>query len=114
MAEGLGVPRSRKPLKNQPPLMPVNMSEQPKQEPYLAEMDIERGGVDIKVRLFSTRRKNDPRPFRVEDLDGNEVELNLKEQAIGEVAVLGDITADTMDMINSQSLPPWFKRRFRR
>src|SRR3990172_11022169 len=99
MAEGLRAPRPRKPLQGQPSLdaalIAQQESTQPKREPYLAEMDIERGGVDVKVRLFSTQRKNDPRPFRVEDLDGNEVDLDLNEQARGEVAVLGNITADT-------------------
>ncbi len=83
----------------------------PKEEKYLAEMSLRRGGkhpVYTKVRLFPTPNEDDPRPFIAKDSSGKEMELDLREQAMAEIIVLGKPTADTMDMLrlqNSRSSP---------
>lgn len=70
-----------------------------KPEPFLAEMDVQKGKGRIRVRIYPpppNQSDDDPKRFTVRNLKGNEVKkLSLDEQAMAETLVFGKPEAQT-------------------
>lgn len=82
---------------------------QPKAErPFLEQISIptegEGKGPHFKnVRVYPKKNPKDPRPFVVEDLDGNEVELEPIDQLGVEKRILGTAMPETLQRLEKQN-----------
>ena len=82
---------------------------QPKAEKpnYLMQMTIQTEGEGkglhfIRMRVYPTKDPEDPRPFVVKDVRGNEVELDPQDQFIAEKQLFGTARPETLQRLEKQ------------
>lgn len=87
-----------------------------KKQPFLAEVSLlrERDGPPnpFKVRIYpAPEDPDDPRRYVVKDLEGNEVELHLKEKMQVDTLIFGKPEAQDEYALNRKRQPAGMKNR---